>query len=558
MNKQYINFSIEDVDIIDEEIEDSQFATAKILAFSSGTSRNNTKCSEDALIKNAPTIFNKPILYSINKIVNDFYTHVEENALIAGFIVPNSSEFVRQPDGRLSLKVFAKIWKKYAPKAIQIFQRDGGNKKISVEVEIFDSNTGQDGLLDMIDFSYAGVCLLGDDVTEASMGANMQIVSFAQSNAEYKKAYEKEFAHKYSDVDMSIPQNVKSNAKKGLELYKQHGKGGTPVNLAHARHLVNSTSTNADKLRNMSKYFTRHKSDDLNVKEPPSTEYISYMLYGGNTGRKWSQDIVTKLDEKDNNNVSYFGETTNDENKPEKEVISMDDETKEFDEGVTMATPAPDDKKKEADEEKKEDPKEEKTETPSQEDKEEKAEKDDKKEKDEKNMSLDANLDVAAMLQMLQDETDDYEEIAAGFSAEDGSINYAAICQAMYAKMQKMSADMTMCNGQMAKMAEENTAYMAENDELKKFKADIESKQFEYEVNYTLKEVEMDVPKEEFAELREQAKNFTLANIDGWKNAVKAKAFSFAKSKPKENGQTIIGLPFNTTRTNENKTGSRW
>ena len=148
-------------------------------------------------------------------------------------------------------------------------------------------------------------------------------------------------------------------------------------------------------------------------------------------------------------------------------------------------------------------------------------------------------------------------KVAAQFSKEDGTFDFGMIAQAMYAKMCKMAEEVTMCNGKMAKMAEENTAYMSENENLKKFKADIEKKQFEYEVNYALKEVENDIPKEELGALREQADNFTVANIDGWKNAVKAKAFSFAKGKPKENEQLIIGLPF-TSGPNDKKSNSLW
>jgi len=41
-----------------------------------------------------------------------------------------------------------------------------------------------------------------------------------------------------SSIDFSIPNSVKINVQKGLDLYKEFGRGGNPVALALARHLI--------------------------------------------------------------------------------------------------------------------------------------------------------------------------------------------------------------------------------------------------------------------------------------------------------------------------------
>ena len=306
MKKQRLNFDVEQTDIIDEN-PDSQFATAKVRVFSSGESRNDTYCSEEALQATAHTIDNKPIVYNISNVFGDFGTHEEpRDTLIAGFAVPGSQQFERLDDGRLSLSVITKIWKRYAPIAMDIFKRDGGKKKVSVEVDLLDGEEKPNGLKDMKDFVYSAICILGDLVTEASPGAQLEMMSFAEENKKYKEAVELEFGS-YEGIDMSIPENVKRNVAKGLELYRQYNKGATSVSLASARHIIKNEKITPEKLRHIAKVHNSGKFKNM-TKSPPSDEYIAYMLYGGKEGMNWSMEINKQLEDQDSKQLSYFGD----------------------------------------------------------------------------------------------------------------------------------------------------------------------------------------------------------------------------------------------------------
>lgn len=221
----------------------------------------------------------------------------------------------------------------------------------------------------------------------------------------------------------------------------------------------------------------------------------------------------------------------------------------ELDKLEKMATDEKEVEKKEEEKEKKLNPKEEVKENPKDEAKEEKAEdkKEEIKEKKEENMSLDAYLDVAAMLALLAKETESNEELAAEFAKPEPLRNYGMVMGKMYAKMCKMAKTEEEMGCKMAELDQKMAAYAAENEELKKFKADVEAKQFEFETERTLKEIEnsVDMPKEEMAALREEAKKFSLENVEGWKNFAKAKAFSFGVKKVDENpGVMRYGMPF--------------
>ena len=61
----------------------------------------------------------------------DFGTHTEpDKNLIAGFVIPKSQEFFQLEDGRTGVSVLAKIWKRYASKAMDIFKEKFNKLKL--------------------------------------------------------------------------------------------------------------------------------------------------------------------------------------------------------------------------------------------------------------------------------------------------------------------------------------------------------------------------------------------------------------------------------------------
>lgn len=302
MNRK-IKFAVENAEIIDED-PTSQFATAKILAFSTGVSKHNTTCTLEDLKRTSATIYEKPIIFEYSGTFRDFGTH-SEHPIISGFVVPNTAEFIERDDGRFSLSVLAKIWKRYAPQFIQVFQESGTSKRsVSVELEILDS-VEENGLIKMLDWVYSAVCVLGEMVTPASPGAEIEMLSFAEKeNEEYKNLYNLEFSSKYDSLDFKIPSSVKKNAQEGLDLREKFGRGGTSVGLASARYLIKNNVASPEKIRHIAKYFPRHAGDNLNDKE--SNGWIAWQLWGGNASRKWSTALVKQMDEIDNRQMSYF------------------------------------------------------------------------------------------------------------------------------------------------------------------------------------------------------------------------------------------------------------
>ncbi len=295
-----LNFEVQDAEMLPDD-PNSQFASCRIQLFSSGLNLHNMTCPEDVLQKTANTIYNKPILYEINNIFDDFGTHTEK-PLIAGFVVPDTADFKRLSDGGLSLFVDGKIWKRYAPQAMDFFKRDKGYKKTSVEMELYDKDEGNNGVDVMKDFSFTGVSVLGDRVKEASPGSHMEMLSFSEEEKLYNEAYIKEFASKYDSLDLSIPKQVKSNAQMGLELYKKGKLKVSSIGLSMARYLVKNSHITMEKLQHFKKYSPNFES----AVSKGDANYASWMCWGGGEGQSWIASVFKKVDEIDNKRLAYF------------------------------------------------------------------------------------------------------------------------------------------------------------------------------------------------------------------------------------------------------------
>ncbi|MGL5767092.1 MAG: hypothetical protein ACRCX8_15765 [Sarcina sp.] len=125
------------------------------------------------------------------------------------------------------------------------------------------------------------------------------------------------------------------------------------------------------------------------------------------------------------------------------------------------------------------------------------------KNKGKKKFSLDVNADVGAYLEMLENETEDYRELANELW-ESKDLNLI------------MSKYM---------------AVVKERDELKKFKQTKEDEAKQFEIDKTMGEVKGDLTQEKFDELKGRGMECKFSELEGWKNTVKAFAYEASKNK---------------------------
>ena len=129
---------------------------------------------------------------------------------------------------------------------------------------------------------------MSDDVMKQEYSDSVQ--RLAVCNALGRKKYE--LFQSYNDY----PQAVKNNARKGIELNEKNGnKCATQVGKVRAQQLANGDRITVDTIKRMYSYLSRAK-EDYETTTPQDCGYISYLLWGGLAGLRWSESKLKELD----------------------------------------------------------------------------------------------------------------------------------------------------------------------------------------------------------------------------------------------------------------------
>lgn len=98
--------------------------------------------------------------------------------------------------------------------------------------------------------------------------------------------------------------SMRAAARRGLELRRKHGKGGTSVGVARARDIANGKGLSLSTVKRMRSFFARHDGNQKGGEDDAG--YIAWLLWGSNSGRSWANNILRQkglLDKEDNMSV---------------------------------------------------------------------------------------------------------------------------------------------------------------------------------------------------------------------------------------------------------------
>jgi len=146
------------------KIEGSDLSLLELEVCHDKHNKNGSFFSLKNMVKAQHTIYGKPVLYSLNKDNDDFEEHEEIVKLkAAGYISEHSANIrYKEQNGRIYLVVSAVVWNVYVPEVIEIFNRDGV-KGISMEIKVNEYSERSDGYLDIHDYVYLSIVLLGEE-----------------------------------------------------------------------------------------------------------------------------------------------------------------------------------------------------------------------------------------------------------------------------------------------------------------------------------------------------------------------------------------------------------
>jgi hypothetical protein len=104
-----------------------------------------------------------------------------------------------------------------------------------------------------------------------------------------------------SDEQRMPPRAVADAAEQGLRLRERHGRGGSDVGRRRAEQLVDREPVSDRDIKSMYSYFARHDVDRRSRfwadENRPSAGYIAWLLWGGEPGRAWIDDLRARLRE---------------------------------------------------------------------------------------------------------------------------------------------------------------------------------------------------------------------------------------------------------------------
>lgn len=154
--------------------------------------------------------------------------------------------------------------------------------------------------------------------------------------------------------------------------------------------------------------------------------------------------------------------------------------------------------------------------------------------------SSDINTEAVAHAEMLKKEAEESKQLAEDNKklADENQVKFEDV----QAKLEKVSIDY------------ENMS--KEFEVLKTFKINTEEKEFFSRVESVIAEVSEFLSTDKIDEMRENAKNFSVSDLNVWENQIKSEAFSVSKGKIKETFK--MALPDLNNKNNKTNSNCIW
>lgn len=159
---------------------------AKVYIMHEGTNRNNTSFSKESIKKAEETIKNRPLLAYIETDeegnAEDFSDHrmklkrtkngIEMYYLEKpiGVFPESCNPRYEEIGGVTHFVADCYIWEGYSNEALSLIDEADGEKQVSMEIAVLDSETTENGITNITNFNFMAVTVLGDDVVQGMNG----------------------------------------------------------------------------------------------------------------------------------------------------------------------------------------------------------------------------------------------------------------------------------------------------------------------------------------------------------------------------------------------------
>lgn len=111
---------------------------------------------------------------------------------------------------------------------------------------------------------------------------------------------------RYDHINFIPPKTVSNQSKKGLKYRMEYSPKKDELSVRIAKKLIRRDKITQFRILQMCTFFNRHKRRtvlDKFKKEPwKDKTYVQFLLWGGESGRAWSERIRTQIKKVDNKN----------------------------------------------------------------------------------------------------------------------------------------------------------------------------------------------------------------------------------------------------------------
>ena len=537
-------FSIDDIQEVATE-DSVEFAIARIAVLSTKQNSHKVNITREILERDGKSVLGKWVIADFDG--TDVTTHTQNTHIIG--IVPTDAniDFVDNPDGTTTMFVDAIISKLYATEIYNLF-RQHNFRNVSVEMATANDQEREDGSIDIDGLNIYSICVLGISVGGSCPDANMSITKFSEKSAEEYYQNTKSFSLKQlaeqRNEKLKVTSHPIDKSKEAVDMGSWDGdkakddllkeknfntlaksvcllledgwedriKGALkyPVmNLKNGKWVYNAQGLSsaraygeqhdpsiADKAISIQKKLGLYKDNDSDKEEKMENKNLNF------SDSEQDKDIIMNEEENsaDEKDMACGDKKMAEDSEDEKLKEERKEEDNIKDEEKKMAEESEDEKLKEEKEEEKDIADE------------------------EKKFSLNAYVDEAAMLTMLENETDEFKELAEKvtkeFSANDIVLKFI-------------------------EMAKENAELKAEKEQ-----NDTEKKEKKFSA--IMASVKEDLDEESYAQLAEEGKQLSLDQLGAFENKVKAFAYEATKKNGSDKEENAEIMKFGNSN-NENE-----
>lgn len=257
---------------------------ARLKMFYVGMTEDGRLFTEDFSNKLIKTLPQSPVVGYYDEEKDDFKAH-NQKQYVYGYVPENATVYFEEEDDRVWAFTDVILFTGRKDNIGEVARKIIGMQHSleldpdTVEYKINRDSNGKFRSIEFTEGKFIGLSVVGNSEKPAFSGSHFFTIEEESEMVEALKEFQNAIGSYFDcnqkdangislcafrnldDIDLKPTQTIANNAKRGLELRKEYGRGGTEVGVARARDLMNRKNLSPRTVQRMYSYFSRHEVD---------------------------------------------------------------------------------------------------------------------------------------------------------------------------------------------------------------------------------------------------------------------------------------------------------